>query len=266
MNTIHSIHMDKQIENWSTTYELLPVHIMIFIVEGKVSYRVNDHHFIAEQGELVIIPKNNYRSGTNYNQQLHTKYTALLKEIEHLPIAYFNPQTNYKFKLRNIQTVLNKLEQLYDEYINQDQYYDIISNSILSELFVLIARELDKPEVTPIKIRYVEAMKDYIIKNIQQKIEIETLSRLINKSPNYAITIFKEVMGCSPIDYSHQVRLIEAGNLILTSDMSIIDITSHLGYYDTSYFNRVFKKYTSMTPTQFKKIGKPLSLADLKKQ
>lgn len=267
MELIHSVHMDNKISNWVTKYEKIDVHIIVFVVEGKVAYRVNEERFIAEQGEIVIIPVHFYRSGRNFQDKLHTKYAVLLQDHDSPLIKNFflKEQRLIKFKLNNYQAILRKFEQLYDEYLNQDRYYDLISSSIVQEMFVLIARELEKPEVAPMKVLYVEMIKEYIMKNLQQKIEIEQLAQLINKSPNYTITIFREVVGCSPIVYIHQLRLIEAGNLLLNSDMSITDISAYLGYYDTSYFNRMFRRYTSLTPTQFKQKGKPLLLANLKK-
>ncbi|WP_368659514.1 AraC family transcriptional regulator [Metabacillus halosaccharovorans] len=54
-----------------------------------------------------------------------------------------------------------------------------------------------------------------MLENYRKNIEIEQLAKLINRSQSYTISIFKELMGQSPIRYIHQLRIIEACNLLL---------------------------------------------------
>ncbi|MFD0714769.1 helix-turn-helix domain-containing protein [Paenibacillus sp. GCM10027626] len=89
------------------------------------------------------------------------------------------------------------------------------------------------------------------------------MAHLIHPSPNYTIAIFREVIGSSPINYIHQLRIMEACSLLINSDMTVAEISNHLGYYDTSYFFRIFKKYTSMSPTEFMARGYNINVSQL---
>src|SRR5690606_13427021 len=119
------------------------------------------------QGDIIFIPIHSFRTGRNYKDTLHTKYTVLLNSTEASFISEFflSEYKSIKFKIHNYQILLRKFEQLYDEYLNQDRHYPLMSNSILQEIIVLISRELEKPEVTPMKMLYVETIRNYIVKN-----------------------------------------------------------------------------------------------------
>lgn len=100
----------------------------------------------------------------------------------------------------------------------------------------MLAREFEQPEVSPMKLKYAQKIQQYLLEHYREQVQIHELASLIRRSPNYTISIYREVTGQSPIRYLHQLRIIEACNLLLNSDMSISSISSYLGYYDTSYF------------------------------
>src|SRR5690606_40213174 len=80
---------------------------------------------------------------------------------------------------------------------------------------------------------------------------IEELADLAGVTPNYISVIFKEVVGYTPIQYLHQLRINTAINLLKNTSMTIHEIAEYLGYYDQSYFNRMFKKWMGTNPSHF---------------
>jgi two-component system response regulator YesN len=63
---------------------------------------------------------------------------------------------------------------------------------------------------------------------------------------------FKELMGMSPSDYLLLLRMEKSKALLSSTDMSIKDICTAVGYYDTSGFIRRFRGYLAMTPMQYR--------------
>ncbi|MBT2738781.1 helix-turn-helix transcriptional regulator [Bacillus sp. ISL-7] len=55
----------------------------------------------------------------------------------------------------------------------------------------------------------------------------------------------------------------EACNLLLNTDMTVVAISDYLGYYDTSYFSRMFKKLASMSPKEFSMTGHQIDVSTL---
>ncbi len=57
----------------------------------------------------------------------------------------------------------------------------------------------------------------------------------------------------SMTDYINRQRIEEAKNALLTQPASIIDIALMTGFEDANYFTKVFKRFTGMTPSNFRK-------------
>ncbi len=265
MTTIDSVHFDNFIPNWSTQSEKVDFHIMILVVEGKVSYDIHGEEVTADRGDFMYIPRTTRRAGRNHASGPHQKYTVLFHGAEMIAagIPFLERRQFVKFNLRNFQYAHRRFERLFEEFRNGGNYRSLICLGILQETVGLLAREMERPEVTPMKMKYAQTIKTYLLEHYREQIEIDQLARLIRRSPNYAISVFREVLGCSPIKYMHQLRMLEACSLLLTADMTVSSISSYLGYYDTSYFFRMFKKYTGMSPTEFTTHGRQIDRLQL---
>jgi YesN/AraC family two-component response regulator len=64
--------------------------------------------------------------------------------------------------------------------------------------------------------------------------------------------VFKEEMNYYFNDYLNFTRVEKSKALLLTERISLVDVAEAVGFYDQSYFNKVFKKITGVTPKKFK--------------
>lgn len=69
---------------------------------------------------------------------------------------------------------------------------------------------------------------------------------------NYLSQLFKKEVGIPISDYIQQERIEEAKKLIALSDTPLSDVCSSLTFNDQSYFTKVFKKFTGVTPKQYR--------------
>lgn len=253
MLSFDSVYFDDFVPNWHVHLEVLQINIIVLVIQGKVSYSINGNTIIAESGDLLFIPKNAEHEGKNYDSEGHQKFTVLFnsEDLENSFISFLRNQQFFKIKTGQFEYIQNRCERLYSEFKETQEHRSFICEGILQEVLGLMARELDKPKITPTKTRFVQILKQYILENYRENIEISQLAKLIHRSPNYTTFIFREVTGKSPIQYLHQLRIHKACNLLLQTDMTIASIASYLGYYDSSYFSRTFKRLTLKSPKQF---------------
>ena len=101
-------------------------------------------------------------------------------------------------------------------------------------------------------ISLVEKAKAFIDSNYFNDISLDEVSREINISPYYFSKLFKEETGGNFIDYVTAVRMEKAKELLCTTDKSMKEICSEVGYSDPNYFSRSFKKNVGITPTEYK--------------
>lgn len=97
-----------------------------------------------------------------------------------------------------------------------------------------------------------ESVLDYIQKNYHKDISRETVAREVFITPGYLSLLFKQEMKTSFLDYLHKIRTDRACELLRSRVLRISDIAHDVGYNDEKYFYQVFKKYTGMTPSQYR--------------
>ncbi|MFB9276612.1 AraC family transcriptional regulator [Cohnella cellulosilytica] len=82
------------------------------------------------------------------------------------------------------------------------------------------------------------------------------LVELSHKSHAYLCRMFKKHLGISPTRFINELRLSYAENLLLNTDMTILDITLETGLENVSYFYDLFKRRHDMTPYRYRQCGK----------
>lgn len=93
----------------------------------------------------------------------------------------------------------------------------------------------------------------YISKNFADTLTLEAVAGQVHLNPAYFSTMFKQSTGSSFKEYLNMVRIEESKRLLANTDYSLIDIAVATGFEDQSYFSKVFKKFTGLTPKQYRK-------------
>jgi two-component system response regulator YesN len=94
--------------------------------------------------------------------------------------------------------------------------------------------------------------KQFINKNFCNNISLEVVSEHIGLSPSYFSSLFSRATGESFIDYVTNLRINLAKQLLKSSKYKIYEISEMVGYDNTHYFSRIFKKNVGVSPLDFK--------------
>ncbi len=92
----------------------------------------------------------------------------------------------------------------------------------------------------------------YIAKNFSENIALEDVANEVHLNSSYLSSIFKEITGSSFTEYLNLVRVEESKRLLANTNYSIIDIAVATGFNSQSYFSKVFRKYTGLSPGQYR--------------
>ncbi|MCM3602683.1 response regulator [Robertmurraya korlensis] len=117
----------------------------------------------------------------------------------------------------------------------------------LTKIFQLRKNRIQQNEIDPIHIA-----KKWIQLNVGVNLTIEKIAREIPMNPTYFCEYFKSQTGETILDYVTKTRIEKAKELLLTTDLKIYDIAEKVGYADTKYFSKLFKKYYGEVPSKFK--------------
>jgi YesN/AraC family two-component response regulator len=138
---------------------------------------------------------------------------------------------------------------LAQQWIAKLPYYSSMCSSILQEMIALVCREYGEQQYPYRKVALVHLMQQYMMEHYTQPIRIDDLASLIERTPNYVSTLFKDIMKQTPIEYLHQLRISAARELLLNTNKSIAQVAEELGFCDQAYFNRVYKKHVGAPPS-----------------
>ena len=120
-------------------------------------------------------------------------------------------------------------------------------------VYQLMARFLkDAQPKTEINDDRIQKVLSYIRKNIYKTIDIDSLAAISCLSKDHFIRLFKKEINNTPLQYINQKKIEKAQLILITDSMPVKNISYLLAYEDHSYFNRLFKKLTGVTPQQYR--------------
>lgn len=96
--------------------------------------------------------------------------------------------------------------------------------------------------------------KQFIDKNYEKPISLESVAKEVYLSPAYFSAVFKKEVGVNFSDYLAQVRIERAKRLLTNIKYSVAEVAAAVGYPDQRYFSRVFKKLTGVNPLEYRKL------------
>jgi AraC-like DNA-binding protein len=104
--------------------------------------------------------------------------------------------------------------------------------------------------------------RKFIEEHSGEELSLRSVAKGVNIHPNYLSEKFKQVTGMNFVEYVACTRFKEACRLLHNGDLRISDIAFTAGFQSLSQFNRVFKRLSGKSPTQFRvaKHGSPSSV------
>jgi len=99
----------------------------------------------------------------------------------------------------------------------------------------------------------IEDSIEYIKKNLDKDLSLETLSKKASFSVVHFHNTFKKATGLTLREYVEEQRIKRATNLLLTTDFTLTQIAYECGFSSQSYFSYAFKRKMNMTPREYVK-------------
>ena len=99
---------------------------------------------------------------------------------------------------------------------------------------------------------HVQLMLNYINEHYADIISLDIIADYTNLNRCYVGRIFKQYMSMGIVDYVNQVRIERAAEMLQNPDLKISEIAYKVGFNNTNYFNKIFKKVKKMTPGKYK--------------
>ncbi len=99
----------------------------------------------------------------------------------------------------------------------------------------------------------IEEAKNYIENHLAKEVSLEEVADVLGLNASYFSQLFKQVTGETFVQYRIKRRMEKAKKLLEISHYRITDISYEIGYGDHPHFTKTFKKYTGISPSEYRR-------------
>lgn len=107
-------------------------------------------------------------------------------------------------------------------------------------------------EIQDVRNALIKQVQEYIHVHLAEDVSLQTLADQVNLHPVYLSKVFKLETGEGLKEYLFRLRMEKAAYLLKHSHLKIFEVTAQVGYLNTSYFIKVFKRHFGMTPQDYR--------------
>lgn len=237
---------------------------LIYNISGTTYVEFNDKTYVLSESDLIIVPSFTPHKIFTKDEDIHTNYwlhfstSPYYKQFE-----LFNMLTNEQNSIIHIgdDYLLSLYEKLSTELSTKTPGHFLVFTNVLMEIILYIIRTncLTTKKISDLCLNrfdndrfLIEKCQSYIYSNLSKKITIDDLCTFLCISESKLYKSFSKLIGITPNQFILYSKLKESEILLLSSNLSIQEIASSLGFSSPYYYSNVFKKHYGLSPISYK--------------
>lgn len=247
---------------------------IVYVLEGKIHMNIEGNDIIMEKNNICIMDKNTKHSNKALgkddlainilltSQMFDSVFMHLLSDDNYISNfiinSFYSSNKTKKYMIHKIEEnsfLENILINLICEYYSDSIRCKSKINGCLILLFTELSRVFNKSEEINIDKKHSKIKTD-IMEYLQNEYKTTNLlkaAEYFHFHPNYLSSLVKREFGKNFKDLLMDIRMIEAGKMLRTTDKKINIIIEEVGYFNEGYFYRQFKNKYNVTPSEYRK-------------
>lgn len=228
---------------------------LLIITKSETYFFIDGKEYETPPGIMVLFNKNvpsNYRnkSGEYINDWIHFDFYGEEPPFEELNIVLNKPV--FLNDITSISLILHLIiNEKHSKSIYKDDVLDHYMKILLYRISEHIHNENNSIKSQPLYKKLLQ-LRTKIYNNPQEKWTINTMCRELNASPSYVQHIYKNIFQTSCMNDVINARIEQAKFYLVQSILSISIIAENCGYESDIHFSRQFKKFTGMSPRDYR--------------
>lgn len=218
-----------------------PGHFIARMIKGSAKFKSLNKTITVSEGDIFYIPKGlKYQSFWYGNEEDEILFDSL--RFQHFPML-----DSYNYSLQTIDCSPEAsalLLKIADKMT--------VNCTTVGMLYLFLGEVLDGMEqkarhhidIAEIALDYMHNHTNFLISDVAEHCKV-------SESTLYGI--FKKAYGTTPIEKKQEIFCERAAELLITTDLSVEEISAMLGFSSSSYFRKIFKKHTGKAPLQVRK-------------
>ncbi|ANY72587.1 AraC family transcriptional regulator [Paenibacillus ihbetae] len=251
-----------------------------YVAKGALSHTVNNRTYQLTKGDIFVIPPFTLHSVTipkdgDYEiygcefmpSFVNERFEEFPEEEVFFDMAFLgsflredtDAQARISLDGGTETAVRNVMKEMLMEYERRAPFFQLTLKAQLLVLLSILVRQVNGELVREgfeKSEKYREIMTkvvDYIHRHYQEDLKLHALCDLSNLSRSTFCQVFKDWTGKTFNRYLTDLRILQAMVMLKQADLSVTDVCYSTGFNELSYFCRIFKKYTGISPTEFRK-------------
>lgn len=224
---------------------------LVFPISGSSRFTVNGIPYVLEPG-VVLHTGPDMEISKEVLGDKYWRYALIHYQIAHTEVSRF-PLYNEHFLISTgintrIADLTGQLRQSYATPSSLSVFKSkVLFMNLIEEMIVSAKRQLHD-DSTDLMVQAVE----YIRQNYADSISIAKISSLFGLERRRFAYLFEKHTGMSPSSYLTECRIRRSKELLTTCGCPISQVAECVGYTDSFYFSRLFKRQTGLSPTEYR--------------
>ena len=259
------------------TYRELALHWheemeITLIQDGTSDYKVGQKVFEANAGDIILIPPYCTHSACEIpgktmisdSMVFHPDYLGANNQ-DLSASKYLRPMAEGQLLMQEVirdgdegyAEIKDTFIRALDCFKNKQPFYEMLLKEKLLHILILLfsygyIRESDDSHITSENRRHIKSALEYITDHYSEKLSISEMAQLAGFSENYFMSLFRQYVGMSCIQYVNHYRIQKAAHALEETTKSVSEIAMIHGFDNISYFNLQFRRTFGMTPREFR--------------
>lgn len=263
-SSFRTLHNNSPISEFKWEYHYHPEIELVCVISGSGTRHVGYHKSNYTNGDLVLIGSNIPHSGFGLNSvDPHEEIVLQFREeILHFPqqevetraVKDLLERSKYGilYSTATKKLLMPKLKKLLESegYKRYLLLLEILFKLSLCDEYELLNKEIMPYTIISKNKTRLENIFTYVEHHYDKEINIEDVAKLANLTLPAFCNFFKKATQITFTEFVNRYRINKAC-LLMTQDKTISECSYSCGFNNVTYFNRMFKKYTNKTPSEF---------------
>ncbi len=228
----------------------------MYIEKGEGEIVTQSASFSVRRSDFVVVPPGFHHTEKSSTKDMMEYFVLGVSNIALKDYAA-GDEYNPVFPLGRYEAKIGEeMRRLFNVLSKTEAGYDVEAASVFLSMMALLLRLPSSPillcETDSGGHRMME-IRDYIDTHYMEPLTLDDLAERFHLSKFHLVRKFTESCGISPKAYLEKRRMREAGYLLSTTELSVTEIASTLGFSSSSYFTQRFRISKGMTPVEYRK-------------
>lgn len=229
-----------------------------YLTNGSRQFYINDKVYPLDSGSLAFVDGEDMHRAFSVNGKPHTRFVVCIKKSK---LQKDFPQLTQPFANGGVlaldPTQQKEMQHLFDMLKNECESNDLMQHeaiyALVLKLFINVSRFFHKASsIVNNCCGAAINIIDFINSHYNEKFTLEDISVGCNISVSHLTRLFKASTGYTVVEYTNNLRIKKAAELIKNTELSISEIALKTGFASFSYFGKMFSKYYGVSPIKYR--------------